>query len=85
MFAVGDVVLEDGRHVFLGVVSAVFVQDQCCDRERERERESTHLREDALAVADQQTCLAAATVTNDNKLLRVRGRLSQASANRLAS
>lgn len=82
MFAVGDVVLEDGRHVFLGVVSAVFVQDQCCDRERERE--STHLREDALAVADQQTCLAAATVTNDNKLLRVRGRLSQASANRLA-
>lgn len=48
-------------------------------------RESTHLREDALAVADQQTCLAAATVTNDNKLLRVCGRLSQASANRLAS
>jgi len=57
------------------------VSQQCLDMD-DGER---YLREDTLAVADQQTSLAAATVADDNKLLGVSRRLGQASADRLAA
>jgi hypothetical protein len=76
VFAVGDVVFEDGRHVFLRV-GLVEV--------RETSVGETYLRKDTLTVADQQTGLAAATVADDDKLLRVSRRLGQAGADRLAA
>jgi hypothetical protein len=45
----------------------------------------TYLRENTLAVADQQTGLAAATVADDDKLLGVSRRLGQSGADRLAA
>ena len=54
---VSDVVLEDGRHVFLAKSA----------REGKGEVEAkTHLGEVASAVADQETCLAAAAVADDD-------------------
>jgi hypothetical protein len=44
-----------------------------------------YLRKDTLTVADQQTSLAAATVANDDKFLRVSRRLGETSADRFAA
>ena len=82
MFAVGDVVFEDGGHVFLWVVSVNSAWTWVI---RGHEDRKTYLREDTLTVADQQTSLAADTVADDNKLLGVSRRLGQASADRLAA
>jgi hypothetical protein len=76
VFAVGDVVFEDGRHVFLRLVLVEV---------RETSVGESYLWKDTLTVADQQTGLAAATVADDDKLLGVSRRLGQASADRLAA
>jgi hypothetical protein len=76
VFAVGDVVFEDGRHVFLRLALVEV---------RETSVGESYLWKDTLTVADQQTGLAAATVADDDKLLGVSRRLGQASADRLAA
>lgn len=75
-----DVVFKDSRDVFLLRIASVFLAPLVAE-----ELMATHLREIALAVADEQTCLAATSITDNNNLLGVCGRLCDMSARGLAA
>jgi hypothetical protein len=69
---VGDVVFEDGGHVFLVRVR----EGQSC------QFGGTNLGKVARAVADEQTRLAAPTIADDDQLFRVGGRFGEGSVPR---
>jgi hypothetical protein len=59
VWCVGDVVLKDGGYIFLRLLAWPTLEP----------RHATYLWKVAGAVADQQTCLAASTVTDHHQLL----------------
>lgn len=72
-----DVILEDSRDIFLLACQSCHAASSAPTVGTMKD---TDLREDSLAVADQETRLPTAAIADDNELLRMRGRRSERSA-----